>query len=133
MLNRYSLSACALGAVLALGSTHVAIGQQAADELHQLFADEWNNRLERDPLFASSRGVTDYNDRLPDMTATALQRAREEDQQFLERLEAINQNTLSPEDQTNYDLFEFVVGHRAILAQYRTYRTSKMWRATFST
>ena len=122
MLNRYSLSACALGAVLALGSTQVAIGQQAADELHQLFADEWNNRLERDPLFASSRGVTDYNDRLPEMTATALQRAREEDQQFLERLEEIDRAALSPDDQTNYDLFEFVVGHRESLAQYGTYR-----------
>ena len=122
MLSRYSLSACALGAILALGSTQVAIGQQAATELHQLFADEWNNRLERDPLFASSRGVTDYNDRLPDMTATALQRAREEDLQFLERLEEIDRAALSPDDQTNYDLFEFVVGHRANLAQYRTYR-----------
>ncbi len=122
MLNRYSLSACALGAILALGSTQVAIGQQAATELHQLFADEWNNRLERDPLFASSRGVTDYNDRLPDMTASALQRAREEDLQFLERLEEIDRAALSPDDQTNYDLFEFVVGHRANLAQYRTYR-----------
>ena len=124
MMDRANLAACVICSVALFNTSPVAIGQQtsAATELHQLFADEWNNRLERDPLFASSRGVTDYNDRLPDMTATALQRAREEDQQFLERIEAIDRNSLSPDDQTNYDLFEFVVGHRANLAQYRTYR-----------
>ena len=122
MMNRANLAACVICSVALFNTSPVAIGQQAATELHQLFADEWSNRLERDPLFASSRGVTDYNDRLPDMTATALQLAREEDRQFLDRLEAIDRNSLSPDDQTNYDLFEFVVGHRANLAQYRTYR-----------
>ena len=124
MMDRAFLAGFVICSVVVFNTSSVAFGQQtsAATELHQLFADEWNYRLERDPLFASSRGVTDYNDRLPDMTATALQRAREEDQQFLERLEAINRSSLSPDDQTNYDLFEFVVGHRANLAQYRTYR-----------
>ena len=124
MSNRYSLVVCMLGAVLVFGGTGVAIGQQpaAAAELHQLFADEWNRRLQRDPLFASSRGVTDFNDRLPDMTAAAQQRALEEDLQFLQRLEAIDRTALSPDDQTNYDLFGFVVGHRANLANYRAYR-----------
>ena len=124
MMDRAFLAGFVICSVVVFNTSSVAFGQQtsAATELHQLFADEWNNRLERDPLFASSRGVTDYNDRLPDMTATALQRAREEDQQFLERLEAINRNSLSPDNQTNYDLFEFVVGHRANLAQFRTYR-----------
>ena len=124
MLDRAFLAGFVICSVVVFNTSSVAIGQQtsAATELHQLFADEWNNRLEQDPLFASSRGVTDYNDRLPEMTATALQRAREEDRQFLERLEAINRDELSPDDQTNYDLFEFVVGHRASLAQYRTYR-----------
>ena len=124
MSNRYSLVVCMLGAVLVFGGTRVAIGQQtaAATELHQLFADEWNRRLQRNPLFASSRGVTDYNDRLPDVTAASQLRALAEDMQFLQRLEAIDRSTLSPDDQTNYDLFDFVVGHRANLANYRPHR-----------
>ncbi len=123
-MTRPFLIACLFSSALLLGIPTVAIGQQAAaaDELHELFADEWDNRLQRDPLFASSRGVTDYNDRLPDMSVAAQRSALEEDLQFLERLEAINRAALSPDDQTNYDLFEFVVGHRANLAQYRTYR-----------
>jgi hypothetical protein len=40
-----------------------------ADTLHVLFEDEWQVRLERDPLFASEMGVERYNDALPIDTA----------------------------------------------------------------
>lgn len=124
MVDRSIIVAGVVIAVLFVAASPTALGQQetAAAELHRLFADEWDRRLQRDPLFASSRGVTDYNDRLPDMSAAAQQRALEEDLQFLKRLEAIGRDTLSPDDRTNYDLFEFVVGHRANLATYRSYR-----------
>ena len=124
MMDRLLLAAFALSAVLLFGASPAAIGQQAtaATELHQLFADEWNRRLQRDPLFASSRGVTDHNDRLPDVTAAAQLRTLAEDMQFLQRLEAIDRSTLSPVDRTNFDLFDFVVSHRATLANYRPYR-----------
>lgn len=124
MVDRSIIVAGVVSAVLFVAASPTALGQQetAAAELHRLFADEWDRRLQRDPLFASSRGVTDYNDRLPDMSAAAQQRALEEDLQFLKRLEAIGRDTLSPDDRTNYDLFEFVVGHRASLATYRSYR-----------
>ena len=124
MVERSILAACVLSAALLFGSTSTAFGQQetTAAELHQLFADEWDRRLQRDPLFASSRGVTDYNDRLPDVTVAAQQTALEEDLQFLERLRAIDRAALSRDDRTNYDLFDFVVGHRAVLARYRPHR-----------
>ena len=124
MVNRFILAACVFSTPLLFGSSPAAFGQPetTAAELHQLFADEWDRRLQRDPLFASSRGVTEYNDRLPDVTAAAQQNALDEDLQFLERLETIDRAALSPDDQTNYDLFEFVVGHRANLARYRAYR-----------
>ena len=124
MADRSILTVVAFGIVLLFGASPAATGQQAtaAAELHRLFADEWDRRLERDPLFASGRGVTDYNDRLPDMSAEAQQRAQEQDLQFLARLEAIDRDALSQDDRTNHDLFEFVVGHRANLANYRQYR-----------
>ena len=124
MVDRSILATCVFSTALLFGSSPAAFGQQetAAAELHQLFADEWDRRLQRDPLFASSRGVTEYNDRLPEVTAAAQRSALDEDLQFLERLETIDRAALSPDDQTNYDLFEFVVGHRANLARYRAYR-----------
>ncbi|MDE0372198.1 MAG: DUF885 domain-containing protein [Rhodospirillales bacterium] len=124
MVDRFILAACVFCTALLFGSSPAAFGQQetTAAELHQLFADEWDRRLQRDPLFASSRGVTEFNDRLPDVTAAAQRSALDEDLQFLERLETIDRAALSPDDRTNYDLFEFVVGHQANLARYRPYR-----------
>ena len=124
MVGRSILAACVFSTAMLFGSSPAAFGQQETTpaELHRLFADEWNRRLQRDPLFASSRGVTEYNDRLPDVTATAQRSALDEDLQFLERLESIDRAALSPDDQTNYDLFGFVVGHRANLARYQPFR-----------
>jgi len=67
-------------------------------------------------------GIADYNDLLPDMSPDAQQRNLDEDLAYLERLEMIDRSALSQEDQTNYDLFNFVVGHRSTLAKYRQYR-----------
>lgn len=124
MLDRLSLTLLSFSAVTLLAVAPAAIGQQsaAARELHRLFADEWDHRLQRDPLFASTRGIRDYDDRLPDMTAEAQLQSLEEDLLFLERLGAIDRAALTPEDRTNHELFEFVVGHRANLATYRAYR-----------
>jgi len=124
MLDRLSLTLLSFSAVTLLAGAPAAIGQQsaAARELHRLFADEWDRRLQRDPLFASTRGIRDYDDRLPNMTAEAQRQSLEEDLLFLERLGAIDRAALTPDDRTNHELFEFVVGHRANLATYRAYR-----------
>ena len=95
---------------------------EASRQLEELFADEWADRLQRNPLFASSMGVADYNDLLPDVSAEAQSRYLDADRQFLERLAAIDRGSLPATHQDNYDLFEFVVGHRATLAEYRPYR-----------
>jgi uncharacterized protein (DUF885 family) len=100
----------------------VTAENSAAQQLQQLFADEWNSRLRQDPLFASRMGVADYNDQLPDMSSAAQQRNLETDLDYLDRMHGINRSQLSPEDQENYDLFAFIVGHRANLAKYRQYR-----------
>ena len=96
--------------------------QSETQQLQQLFSDEWASRLVRDPLFASGMGINYYNDRLPDMTPVAQRRALDEDLGYLQRLDAIDRASLSQDDKTNYDLFRFVVRHRATLAEYRPYR-----------
>ncbi len=94
----------------------------AAAALHALFEDEWNSRLARYPLFASGQGVTDYNDRLADVSPAAQQRNLDEDREFLARLAGIDRAALSANDRISHELFEFIVGHRARLAEYRPYR-----------
>ena len=103
-------------------TTSISVSNPAPQQLQRLFADEWASRLKRDPLFASSMGVNDYNDLLPNMAAVVQQGFLDEDRGFLERLMAIDSAELSQEDKTNYDLFNFVIDHRSTLAQYRPYR-----------
>ncbi|MYE99074.1 MAG: DUF885 domain-containing protein [Gammaproteobacteria bacterium] len=99
-----------------------AAADTIAAELHALFEDEWRSRLARDPLFASYQGVTDYNGLLPDVSPAAQERYLEEDGRFLERLAGIDREALSAADRTNHELFEFIVGNRVKLAEYRPWR-----------
>ena len=92
-----------------------------ASDLKALFDEEWAAQLERDPLFASSMGVHDYNHLLPVDSPENHRRFLEEDQAFLKRLESIDRSQLAADDRLNYDLFDFVVRSRATLAGYRPY------------
>ncbi|MYC59192.1 MAG: DUF885 domain-containing protein [Gammaproteobacteria bacterium] len=103
-------------------SNEAATADTSSAELHALFEDEWRSRLARDPLFASYQGVTDYNGLLPDVSPAAQERYLEEDRSFLERLAGIDREALSAADGTNHELFEFIVGNRVILAEYRPWR-----------
>ena len=96
-----------------------AAGSSAADVLHALFDEEWEARLARDPLFASDMGVHRYNSALPIDTAGDHARYLEEDRAFLERLAGIDKASLGEDDQLNHELFEFIVGGRATLAEHR--------------
>lgn len=105
------------------GSTNETVAADLMSaELHALFEDEWSSRLARNPLFASYQGVTDYNDLLPDVSPASQLRFLEEDRSFLDRLAGVDREALSATDRTNHDLFEFVVGQRVKLAEYRPYR-----------
>jgi uncharacterized protein (DUF885 family) len=91
----------------------------ARQELQALFRDEWTTRVARDPLFASTMGIRDYDDALPIDPPSNHQRFLQEDLEFLERLQAIDRSELSDHDRLNYDLFRFVVKSRTTLANYQ--------------
>lgn len=90
--------------------------------LVQLFTDEWQQRMQRYPRLASRMGEADANDRLEDVSASAQQNYAEQDAEILARLHTIDRAALSTENQLNYDLFDFIVGHRVKLNQYHSYR-----------
>jgi uncharacterized protein (DUF885 family) len=99
------------------------------DQLHQLLHDEWEMRLQFDPLFATSTGETRYNDRLP--------RVREEDyaayhaylSTFRARLEGIEREMLPPEEQLNYDIWQRLIDNDLRELELGGYRLplSKVW------
>ena len=90
-------------------------------ELQSLFDEEWETRLARDPLFASSMGIHRYDDRLPDESEEQHQRSLDEDLSFLKRLQSIDRTQLTDEEQLNYDLFDFILRSSTTLARYRPY------------
>ena len=83
-----------------------ATADEAAARLHDLFKREWELRLKEDPLFATSVGRHEYDDRLPSASFVDLERQAEESQAFLAELKAIDRSGLPAVDQVNYDIFK---------------------------
>jgi uncharacterized protein (DUF885 family) len=91
-------------------------------ELQKLFADERAFVWREDPLSATNDGIHAHDDRLPAVTPADQERRLEADRGFLKRLRAIDRASLSNFDQVSYDLFEFMVSQRLVLAGYREWR-----------
>ena len=81
--------------------------EQAVEDLHALFDDEWERRLEENPTFAARQGDERYNDRWPDQSAEAIEARREATRDALDRLLAIDREVLPEKEQLNYDLFRY--------------------------
>ncbi len=88
-----------------------------SERLHDLFAREWASRLAENPLFATSVGVHDYDDRLPAMTPADLERRNGLTQGFLDEVGGIDRARLSAEDTLHYDIFRTQL--EEALASYR--------------
>lgn len=89
----------------------------ATRALEQLFADEWQDRLENSPLFATAAGDHRYNDRLDDVSTEAHRRRETSAKEFLARLETIDRSALTAADRVNYDIFRRMLNQR--IAGYR--------------
>ena len=105
-----------------IGHSPPGIPDSVTDALYQLFDDEWQHRLQRNPLLATTMGVQDYNHLLADASVEAQQANLTADRQFLQRLRTIERSRLQADDQLNYDLFDFVISQRVTLGEYREYR-----------
>jgi uncharacterized protein (DUF885 family) len=112
------IAACAVG----IGWFSLPALAGPAEDLDQLFADEWANRLQENPLFATFAGEPGYDHLMPSATPAAHARRAEQDAGYLDRLHGIESGGLSASDQLNYDLFDFVLSHRVKSSVYRAYR-----------
>jgi uncharacterized protein (DUF885 family) len=73
--------------------------------LHALFRDDWEWELRESPLFATSVGRHEYDDRLSSVTLDDQRRRAERRRAFLDRLHAIDRSRLDDEDRISYDMF----------------------------
>ncbi len=93
----------------------------ASAELHVLFDQAWEFQLRENPLFATSVGRHEYNDRLPSVSIADQARRAEYGRGVLERLEAIDPSGLDAEDQINYAMFERQVRDRISGFEFKTH------------
>jgi uncharacterized protein (DUF885 family) len=78
---------------------------EPALRLHALFDRDWEARLRESPLFATSVGRHDYDDRLPSVTPADLARRQERRKAELAELKSIDRTKLPDAEQVNYDIF----------------------------
>ena len=90
----------------------------ASAQLQALFEREWQRELAEDPLVATYRGETGFDDRWPDLSPTALRASNEADARVLTELDRISRAALSPADQLNYDLFRIRYQNRIDAAPF---------------
>ena len=87
----------------------IAVSAQAADEvkrLHALFDRNWETRLRESPLFATSVGRHEYDNRMPSVTMADLERRQAQRKATLASLAKIDRSKLPQSEQVNYDIFK---------------------------
>ena len=77
-----------------------------ADRLHDLFAREWEFRIQEYPELATSVGRHDFDHLLTQMRLEDLRRRAEARRGFLEELASIDRARLGDGDRINYDIFQ---------------------------
>jgi uncharacterized protein (DUF885 family) len=93
-----------------------------ADRLQALFDREWEVRLEEDPLFATSVGRHEWNDRLPSMRPADLERRRDLWQDMLDELASIDRAGLDATAGINIEIFLRQLEDRVLDHRYGGYR-----------
>jgi len=101
-----------------LGPAPAWSGEDAGAPLQELFGREWQRDLAENPLTATYRGDTRYDDRWPDLTPAALKASSAGDARVLADLDRIPREALSPADQLNYDLFRIQYENRVAEAPF---------------
>ncbi|MEO9563047.1 DUF885 domain-containing protein [Parasphingorhabdus sp.] len=77
---------------------------QKSTELHKVIDAYWSYSLDQYPVFASSLGIEDSENRVSDASLEAEDQRVEKARQWLKQLDMIDQAGLSEDDKTNYGI-----------------------------
>ncbi len=80
-----------------------------SEQLQNLFDDAWKFQLAENPLFATSAGTNDFNDRLPSVSLSDLKRRADFQRDLLKRLDALDKSRLGDEEQLDVEIFQVQV------------------------
>nr|MBA3375479.1 DUF885 family protein [Actinomycetota bacterium] len=77
---------------------------------------------EASPVFASALGLTEYDERLDDLSAAAIQRKEASDAEWLARFRAVTEDGLDGSEQIDRDLLISILRGREILRPHRMWQ-----------
>lgn len=102
-------------------------------QLHQLFDQEWQARLDRDPMMATLMGRDETNHLLIDVSDSAYREWGKKTQAFLTQLAQIPISELTKEDQINYHIFQQQLVDRLTDIEFKSYQIPFMSDSGFHT
>ena len=94
----------------------------ATVQLKQLLEEDWEFRMQANPLYATYTGDNRYNDRLPSMTEENFEGWLAAKTGFLKRLRTINRDKLDHADRLNYNIFRRLLAIEINELKFRFYR-----------
>ena len=92
------------------------------DQFKQLVADEWEFRMQEDPLFATLTGDHRFDDRLPGASEADFARRLEKMRSFRQRQREMSRNALTPDGQLDYAIFARLLENEIVEIEQRAYR-----------
>ena len=98
-----------------------AVNADAGKELHLLFDQDWQARVERNPMLATRMGLYHSNHLLLDASEKAYNQWSEKTQGMLKVLKSIDYTQLSQEDQINYQIFQRQLNRRISENTFKSY------------
>ena len=90
--------------------------QDDLTQFRRLLADEWEFRMQEDPLLATRCGDHRFGDRLTSVLPEDFKRRSDQARIFLARLLAIERDRLPLEEQLNFDIFKLEIENQ--IAEY---------------
>jgi uncharacterized protein (DUF885 family) len=91
-------------------------------DFKQLVDDFLKNEYETSPVNATQLGLTDYDERLDDMSETAFHKRDSDAVEWLKRFESVDSSTLSADDAIDRDLAISTLRGRTISADWQNWR-----------
>ncbi|BBM01166.1 DUF885 family protein [Microbulbifer sp. GL-2] len=79
------------------------------EQLKGVIEDHWQYSLREDPITAGRMGVSDYNSKLPGVTAKDRARRLKTEEELLQRLDALDLSELDDSDRVNRELLAWVL------------------------
>ena len=111
---------CTLVYILTV-SVQYSWAQSPSSTLADLIDQDWEFRLQEDPLLATTVGVDTYDALLPEATVAAERRRARYFKKELQQLLALDRSELSETEQINYDFLHFILENDTAQAYYQSY------------